>query len=576
MKKIYLLALMAIAFPYNLHAEIDMWQFRAKADFMTWNDYGSSYDTLYFVYLSEDAVALLSVGTSHDSIEIPSSVMNDGVTYHVTTIFDSAFYAIEYLHASLSKIILPYSITHIGYQAFQECKSLASINIPEGVRSIDPFAFDGCSSLKRITIPTSIYEIREWTFRGCTSLDSLTIPSNILYINYEAFKNCIGLKSLEFKQGLRELRMGAFDGCINLKNIILPNSLTTIGSAFTGCSNLVSVEIPSSVTNIEGHAFANCSKLSSISIPFSVQSIGSGFCFGCSNLSQILVDEDNPNYCSIDGVLFSKDEKTLIQYAGGKLGAYIIPQGVTRVEEEAFREMTNLTFLVIPSSITNIGQTAFIDCSQLEIVECYAEVPPQIESLTFTRLNESAILYVPDASVSAYKAISNYASKFSKILSLKLSHSEVFNLTSTSVVLKWLADSAVIQYDINIFQDATLFAHYVVDGDGHITSSQRFVPSIYHQKLDTTTSSTDYFVITLNGLSAGTDYDYTIDGTDAQSSPVYHEEGTFTTLNEDEDGFFDAIADDHKKQMQKILQEGQLYIIQGEDMITIQGIKVNQ
>jgi hypothetical protein len=72
----------------------------------------------------------------------------------------------------------------------------------------------------------------------------------------------------------------------------------------------------------------------------------------------------------------------------------------------------------------------------------------------------------------------------------------------------------------------------------------------------------------------GTDYDYTIDGTDAQSSPVYHEEGTFTTLNEDEDGFFDAIADDPRKQARKILRDGQWYILHNDRIYNMNGTEM--
>ena len=150
----------------------------------------------------------------------------------------------------------------------------------------------------------------------------------------------------------------------------------------------------------------------------------------------------------------------------------------------------------------------------------------------------------------------------------------VEDITNTTATLKWLPDSAVVQYDINVYTSETHFAQYIVGANGQILSSQRFVPSIYKHKLDTTTSSTEYFTISLDGLSAGTDYTYTIEGTNAESVPIYHEEGTFTTLNEDEEGLFDAVADDPRKQAQKLLRGDVLFIERNDKIYNLNGIEV--
>ena len=139
--------------------------------------------------------------------------------------------------------------------------------------------------------------------------------------------------------------------------------------------------------------------------------------------------------------------------------------------------------------------------------------------------------------------------------------SYISDITSSTANLKWLPDTAVIQYDINVYTGGEHFAQYLVDGNGQVISSQKFAPSIYYHKLDTTISSTDYYVITLNGLSAGTNYTYTIEGTNAQNVPIYHEGGSFKTLNEGEEGIFDAIADDPRKQARKVLCDGVLFFI---------------
>ena len=99
-------------------------------------------------------------------------------------------------------------------------------------------------------------------------------------------------------------------------------SVTSIGGyAFFSCTSLTSVTIGNSVTSIGDQAFRGCTGLTSVTIPNSVTSIGDAAFCDCSGLTSINVVDDNPNYISKDGVLFDKQQTTLIQYPGGKQGA---------------------------------------------------------------------------------------------------------------------------------------------------------------------------------------------------------------------------------------------------------------
>ena len=159
---------------------------------------------------------------------------------------------------------------------------------------------------------------------------------------------------------------------------------------------------------------------------------------------------------------------------------------------------------------------------------------------------------------------------------VKNGESEVAEITTTTATLKWQPDTAVTHYEIKVYTDSVLFAQYMVDGKGQILSSQRFAPSIYRQKMDTTTSSTDYFVITLDGLSAGTDYDYTIQGINASNEVVYHEQGSFTTRTDDEQGIdnvdFSSLKEEKRGRL--ILRNGHVFIIIGNETYTLQGQKI--
>ena len=153
-------------------------------------------------------------------------------------------------------------------------------------------------------------------------------------------------------------------------NVVIPDSVTSIGDrAFWYCASLQSITIPNSVIIINDYAFYGCTSLLWITIPSSATSIGVGICARCTQLKQINVDEGNPNYTSIDGNLYNKDGKTLIQYAIGKKDtSFTIPSSVTSIGGWAFYGCTSLTNITIPDSVTNIGGYAFYDCTSLTSV----------------------------------------------------------------------------------------------------------------------------------------------------------------------------------------------------------------
>ena len=161
----------------------------------------------------------------------------------------------------------------------------------------------------------------------------------------------------------------AFSECSSLTSIVIPNGVTSIGSsAFSECTSLTSVTIPESVTSIGENAFSYCSSLTSVTIPESVTSIGARAFSECTAMTSIYVKSNNPNYSSIDGVLFDKNQTALIQYPTGKQGAYTIPNRVKSIGDEAFYGCSGLTSVTIPESVTNIGARAFSSCSSLTSV----------------------------------------------------------------------------------------------------------------------------------------------------------------------------------------------------------------
>ncbi len=151
----------------------------------------------------------------------------------------------------------------------------------------------------------------------------------------------------------------SFSGCNTMTSVVIPNSVTSIGTeAFYSC-NLSSVTIPNSVLSIGYEAFAGCSNLTEVSIPESVTEIIGNPFFLCSKLPAVNVDKANKNFCSVDGVLFDRDMTTLICYPIAKSGtSYSIPSTVKTIGEESFA-YSWLTMIELPNSVTSIGGRAF-------------------------------------------------------------------------------------------------------------------------------------------------------------------------------------------------------------------------
>ena len=197
------------------------------------------------------------------------------------------------------------------------------------------------------------------------------VVDGVLVINDDYNTLPDGLE-LEIVDG-RSITITGYTGDATTLNIpaqIKDLPVTEIGEgAFTGCESLTSVTIPSSVTVIGDRAFAGCESLTSVTIPSSVTAIGEGAFSDCSSLTNIAVDSRNPAYTSINGVLFDKSIRTIITYPVGKTArTYTIPSSVTEIGDSAFGACSNLTSVTIPSSVTYIGEGAFYGCSSLTSV----------------------------------------------------------------------------------------------------------------------------------------------------------------------------------------------------------------
>lgn len=295
----------------------------------------------------------------------------------------------------LKTVILPSGVKEIGPAAFSTCQKLVSISIPEGANTIKNEAFYGCNSLPSIEIPSTITSIEDYAFNNCTAAINVHNDN----ANYSSLEGVLFDKAKKILIKCPVSKKGEY---------LIPSSVLTIGSnAFRNCDNLTSVTIPSSVTSIDVNAFSEIDCINSIVIPSSVISIVP-YAFYIFNGS-INVEENNPNYSSIDGVLYNKDNTKLIQSPTSVSENFVVPNTVTYIEGDAFNSCKKLTSVTIPSSVKYIGPQTFMNCTNLTSVSVFWTTPINLYgSLYYSWEGINCTLKVPYSTKGLYSSASGW------------------------------------------------------------------------------------------------------------------------------------------------------------------------
>lgn len=161
---------------------------------------------------------------------------------------------------------VPKTVTTLGTGAFYCALNLATIHIGEHVKTLEDWVFYG-SGLTSVIIPDSVTTMGYGPFDQCASLVSAVIGAGIKETPYRIFQDCTNLESVTFKEGLEIIGMRCMMNCNKIKTVKLPSTVKSIsGYAFYNCKNLTTINIPTSVTYIGADAFYGCNSIS-YSIP---------------------------------------------------------------------------------------------------------------------------------------------------------------------------------------------------------------------------------------------------------------------------------------------------------------------
>ena len=349
------------------------------------NIYIFDYSEIVFFFDGFEIKYPLNVYPTETTIVIP-----DGTTTIADFIFAN--------YINLTNITIPDSVTSIGYHAFYDCDKLTNIHIssieswckitgignlmgysssnkklyingeeiteliiPDSITSIENVAFSNCSGLKNVTIPEGVTSIGESAFSRCSGLKNVTIPEGVTSIGYRAFSGCSGLTSIIIPDSVTSIRYYAFDGTAWYNN--QPDGLIYAGKVaykYKGTMpNNTTIVINEGTISIGDYAFSGCTGLTSIIIPDSVTSIGTG---------------------AFDGTAWYNNQPDGLIYAGKVAYIYkgtmpnnttiTIKEGTIGIANSAFdyyfsgpRELTSI---IIPHSVTSIGDYAFYYCSKLK------------------------------------------------------------------------------------------------------------------------------------------------------------------------------------------------------------------
>ena len=544
--------------------------------------------------------------TSLPTITIPSNV---------TKIGGSAFYGCT----GLKSMIIPEDITSIESNTFHGCTALSSVNLPNTITSIKDSAFFNCSSLQMESLPSSVATLGKGVFSGCGSLASIAMPASLTSVGENAFNDCSGIAEVKIENvdSWCKIDFG------NSKS----NPVFYSRNLYIGDSLIAELTIPNKITELKPWTFVNCNSINSVFIPNTVRLFSPNAFYDCENISSVEWHAKNiadyassaasPFYASrgkITSFVFGEETEHIPSHlcsGMNKINLLSFPSYLKSIGDYSFKDLTKIRKINIPNEVTSIGAHAFDSCIlvtsiylgyQVEEIGDYAfkgcirvnditsmnTTTPVVYENTLSSISDYAYLYVPAGSKRTYQ-LDPYWGRFD----IREIASEEATLTKGSVTVEanddnaiftWPTDSAAASYSLQITKDGVVFCTLVFNSNGQLTGIA-FAPGrngAAHAPAATMSVAGMSFTVT--GLNVASKYAYRLAVADDAREELIAYRGEFATTGYDGEvnpgGNPEGLdntpfpSGEGRGEASKILRDGQIFILRGEKIYTLQGQEV--
>jgi len=272
-------------------------------------------------------------------------------------------------NAKTGTIALPATVRHIDQSAFENCYNLSAITLPTSLQSTGTYAFANCAGIAgNLQLPASLTSLGDGTFYGCYNLTgTISLPASLISIGSFCFFESYSVQA--FNVHASNSRFSSIDGMLYSKNA---DTLFICPPAKPG-----TIQLPSGLKLIGSHAFYGCSQLTgTLSIPAATDYIGYYAFNGCNAIQAYEAAAGNNWFSAENGILLSKNRDRLLACPTSFAGIVTLPDGIVSIDPGAFSNCTSINGpLVLPASLSWIGEYAFYNCPGLAGFEAHADNP---------------------------------------------------------------------------------------------------------------------------------------------------------------------------------------------------------
>ena len=331
---------------------------------------------------------------------------------------------------NLTEVCLSDSIESIGWGAFSGCSRLNAVQLGPVLEVIENEAFYNCTNFDSLYLPEKVREIGDQAFELCNlwHIDvaednayfmseegilynknrdiiwlyppmkpgsSFVIPSTVTYVKNQCFADAGNLKQVTIPVSVKKLGFSSFNKA-GLTSVHIPDSVTLIEhNVFNGCSALKEAYIGKSVERMDngvfyrtrlsevdlpdklawmGDAVFDGTNIDSLYLPASLVHLGEDALNGIRKLYTVEVDEANPVFADVNGVLYNKAKDTVLFCPLQKEGDITMPEGLRHVRKRAFLKCEKIASVTMPNTVLSAGPSAFEQCRSLEKVVLSTEL----------------------------------------------------------------------------------------------------------------------------------------------------------------------------------------------------------